>query len=67
MADQVSPPASSHGEERRFIQPLDDEETARVERIREMRRKNGNVTTYRAKGLHWFSVFCIIANRMIGM
>jgi hypothetical protein len=66
MADQVSPPTSSHGKERRFIQPLDNAEAARVDRIREMRRKNGNVSTYRAKGLGWFSVFCIIANRMIG-
>lgn len=66
MADQVSPPTSSHGEERRFIQPLDNAEAERVNRIREMRLKNENVSTYRAKGLSWFSVFSIIANRMIG-
>jgi hypothetical protein len=67
MAEHVSPPGSAHSENRRFIQPLDDEEAARVERIREMRRRNGNVSTYRAQGLGWFSVFCIIANRMIGV
>jgi hypothetical protein len=61
-----SPPGSAHGEPQRVVQRLDDAEAARVERVREMRRRNGNVSTYRAKGLSWFSVFCVIANRMIG-
>lgn len=60
------PPRSAHAEPQGLVQRPDDAETARVERIREMRRNNGDVSTYRARGLSWFSVFCVIANRMIG-
>lgn len=66
MADHLSSPPSSHGEERRFIAEFDEEEISNIAHVQEMRRSGRNVSTSRAKGLHWFSVFCIIANRMIG-
>jgi hypothetical protein len=66
MNHQTSPPASTHGEPKRVVQALDEAETARVDRVRQMRQRNGNISTYRAKGLSWYSVFFVIANRMIG-
>jgi hypothetical protein len=67
MNHRTSPPASTHGEPKRVVQALDEVENARVDRVREMRQRNGNISTYRAKGLSWYSVFFVIANRMIGI
>lgn len=46
--------------------PLTEEEEARIREIREQGPQGGRIESSRPRPLGWFSVFCVIANRMIG-